>query len=459
MNEIAISVKNVSKCFKKYPHPVARLQEILLPGKSRAQEFWALQDINFEIPKGETLGVIGRNGSGKSTLLQIIAGTLAPTTGSVQVNGRISALLELGSGFNPEFTGRQNVFFNGRLLGLSQKEIEDRFEEIARFADIGEFIDQPVKTYSSGMFVRLAFAVAVNVDPDILIVDEALAVGDVVFQHRCIRRMRALMDSGITTLFVSHDSSAIKTLCTSAIMVHDGKMYTSGSPNQVIIDYMKLVTELELSATQDRSEVELLEEQISEPTELSNAEAPQLEEEPGAGPDTSPENAVELIDATKKKVARRGNRKALIEEVKLLDQFEEYIGEVPIFGFNEEVTLVVGLKVYEPLQGCIVGFYVCDKNGNEIIGSNTFEEDLPIGRLEPGEELQIKFRFKLPLRTGSYSLTVAGSENYSSITFDWIDNAMVFQVLPPDTGKQIYALVDQPMAVSVIQKKLPVAAS
>ncbi|HEY9750257.1 MAG TPA: ABC transporter ATP-binding protein [Allocoleopsis sp.] len=458
MNEIAISVKNVSKCFKKYPHPVARLQEILLPGKSRAQEFWALQDISFEIPKGETLGVIGRNGSGKSTLLQIIAGTLAPTTGSVQVNGRISALLELGSGFNPEFTGRQNVFFNGRLLGLSQQEIEDRFDEIAGFADIGEFIDQPVKTYSSGMFVRLAFAVAVNVDPDVLIVDEALAVGDVVFQHRCIRRMRALMDSGITTLFVSHDSSAIKTLCSSAIMIHDGKMHTSGSPNQVIIDYMKLVTELELNSFQGKSGAEL-EAPAPEPTEAVDPETLSSPVESVAESAASLETAIELVDATQKKLARRGNRKALIEEVKLLDRFEEYIGEVPIFGFNEEVTLVVNLKVYEPLQGCIVGFFVCDKNGNEIIGSNTFEEDLPIGKLEPGEELQIKFRFKLPLRTGSYSLTVAGSENYSSITFDWIDNAMVFQVLPPNTGKQIYALVDQPMSVSVAQKKLPVAAS
>jgi len=456
MNEIAISVKNVSKCFKKYPHPVDRLQEILLPGKSKAQEFWALQDISFEIPKGETLGVIGRNGSGKSTLLQIIAGTLTPTTGSVQVNGRVSALLELGSGFNPEFTGRQNVFFNGRLLGLSQQEIENRFDEIARFADIGEFIDQPVKTYSSGMFVRLAFAVAVNVDPDILIVDEALAVGDVVFQHRCIRRMRALMDSGITTLFVSHDSSAIKTLCSSAIMIHDGKMYTSGSPNQVIIDYMKLVTELELNSNQDRSEST---EPILEATEPSNVEVASTPVETMVESENTVEAVINPLENTKKKVARRGNRKALIEDVKLLDQFEEYIGEVPVFGFNEEVTLLVNLKVYEPLQGCIVGFFVCDKNGNEIIGSNTFEEDLPIGKLEPGEELQVKFRFKLPLRTGSYSLTVAGSENYSSITFDWIDNAMVFQVLPPSTGKQIYTLVDQPMSVSVAQKVLSMAAS
>jgi lipopolysaccharide transport system ATP-binding protein len=184
--EIAISLKNVSKCYKRYARPVDRLKEILLPGKSIAQEFWALRDINLEIPKGETLGIIGQNGSGKSTMLQIIAKTLTPTTGEVQVNGRVSALLELGSGFNPEFTGRQNVFFNGRLLGLSHEEIEDKFDEIAAFADIGDFIDQPVKTYSSGMFVRLAFAVAVSVNPDILIVDEALAVGDIYFSKNVL---------------------------------------------------------------------------------------------------------------------------------------------------------------------------------------------------------------------------------------------------------------------------------
>ncbi|MDR9895849.1 ABC transporter ATP-binding protein, partial [Aetokthonos hydrillicola Thurmond2011] len=306
--EIAISLDNVSKCFKRYAHPVDRLKELLLPGKTRSDEFWALRGINLEIPKGKTVGIVGRNGSGKSTLLQIIAGTLTPTTGTVQVKGRVSALLELGSGFNPEFTGRQNVFFNGRLLGLSQREIEEKFDEIAGFADIGDFIDQPVKTYSSGMFVRLAFAVAVNVNPDILIVDEALAVGDVVFQHRCMRRMRTLMDSGVTTLFVSHDSGAIKTLCNSAVMIHDGKIYTSGLPNTVIIEYMKLLTELELELDIGQPEVE-------------------------AAKSSNPNNSHHLIcngvdvkeSSSNIKLARRGNGKAVIEEVSLLNQFEEYV--------------------------------------------------------------------------------------------------------------------------------------
>ncbi|MGQ4649224.1 Wzt carbohydrate-binding domain-containing protein [Lyngbya aestuarii] len=437
MSEIAISLKNVSKCFKRYAHPVDRLKELLLPGKSRAEEFWALQDINLEIPKGQTLGIIGRNGSGKSTLLQIIVGTLTPTQGEVQVNGRVSALLELGSGFNPEFTGRQNVFFNGQLLGLSNREIEEKFDDIASFADIGDFLDQPAKTYSSGMFVRLAFAVAVNVEPEVLIVDEALAVGDFVFQHRCMRRMRNLMDSGVTTIFVSHDPGSIKTLCNRAVMVHDGKIRATGEPNQVLITYMKMLTELELGIAEVETEL------------VVNPPIKEQEEE------KIPQPQAEQPEIIKDQPSRRGSSKALIENVKLLSQLGEDTGETPILGFNEEVTLVVDLQVYEPMQGCILGFYVCDKNGNEVIGSNTIEENCPIGALEAGDKLQIQFEFRLPLRPASYSLTVAGSENYTAMTFDWIDNAVVFQVLPPHTGKRVHALIDQPMVVQVFQPPLP----
>jgi lipopolysaccharide transport system ATP-binding protein len=433
--EIAISLKNVSKCFKRYPRPVDRLQEILLPGKIRADTFWALRDINLEIPKGQTVGIIGRNGSGKSTLLQIIAGTLTPTSGEVHVKGRVSALLELGSGFNPEFTGRQNVFFNGRLLGLSQKEIEDKFDEIASFADIGDFIDQPVKTYSSGMFVRLAFAVAVNVNPEILIVDEALAVGDIVFQHRCMRRMRDLMDSGVTTLFVSHDSGAIKNLCNSAVMIHDGQIYTSGLPNAVIIEYLKLVTDLELGLNQ--TDLETSAPQSPDEINVVNNESA-----------TADDDIISVKESTGK-LQRRGSGKARIEKIQLLNQSGEDAGESPVFAFNEQVTLVVQVKAYVPLTSCIIGFFICDKNGNELIGSNTLEENFKIENLEAEEKLEIQFTFKLPLRTNSYSITVAGAENYEAVTFDWIDNAMVFQVLPPDTGKRIHALVDQPMVVEL----------
>ncbi|MDB9303956.1 ABC transporter ATP-binding protein [Nodularia spumigena] len=443
--EIAISLKTVSKCFVRYAHPVDRLKEILLPGKSISEQFWALKNINLEIPKGQTVGIIGRNGSGKSTLLQIIAGTLTPTTGEAQVKGRVSALLELGSGFNPEFTGRQNVFFNGRLLGLTKREIEDKFDEIARFADIGDFIEQPVKTYSSGMFVRLAFAVAVNVNPEILIVDEALAVGDVVFQHRCMRRMRDLMDSGVTTLFVSHDSGAIKNLCNSAIMIHDGQIHTSGLPNAVIIEYLKLVTDLELNLSPKE-----LDHQCQQPTDEINVVNNQ----------SSESLDVDILSAKESsgKLKRRGSGKARIQKIRLLNQLGEDAGESPIFEFNEEVTLLIQVKAYVAIKSCIIGFFVCDKNGNELIGSNTFEENIKIDNLETKEELEIRFKFKLPLRSNSYSLTVAGSENYEAVTFDWIDNAIVFQVLPPESGKRIHALIDQPMIVELKRNLLPIIA-
>ncbi|MDY6899720.1 MAG: ABC transporter ATP-binding protein [Cyanobacteriota bacterium] len=440
--DITISLKNVSKCFKRYARPVDRLKEILLPSTSRTSEFWALKDINLDIEKGQTVGIVGRNGSGKSTLLQMIARTLTPTTGEVVVRGRVSALLELGSGFNPEFTGRQNVFFNARLLGLSQQEIEDKFDDISAFADIGDFIEQPVKTYSSGMYVRLAFAVAVNVEPEILIVDEALAVGDIVFQHRCMRKMRSLMDSGVTTLFVSHDSGAIKTLCNSAIMIDAGKIYASGNPNNVIIKYMKLVTETELGLVTSGNHVDDTQNTVV-----------------GASLLNKPSNQKPLSDKQSEQnlqnqKTRRGNKKALIENIQLFHQCGDKADESPIFGFNEEVRLLVELTVYQQLEDCIIGFFICDKNGNELIGSNTIEENQPIGKLISGTKLQIEFTFKLPLRPSSYSLTVAGAENYTAMTFDWIDNAAVFQVLPPDNGKRIHALVDIPISVRLLQQNL-----
>ncbi|AFZ04964.1 Teichoic-acid-transporting ATPase [Oscillatoria nigro-viridis PCC 7112] len=241
MTENVISLKNVSKCFKRYDRPGDRLKEIIYPSKKLADEFWALHDINLEIPQGQTLGIVGRNGSGKSTLLQIIVGTLTPTAGSVEVKGRVSALLELGSGFNPEFTGRQNVFFNAQLLGFNQKQTEEKFDDIAAFADIGDFIEQPVKTYSSGMFVRLAFAVATSVEPDILVVDEALSVGDEAFQRKCFARLQSIQEGGGTILFVSHAATSVVQLCTSAILMDSGELLLAHTPKVVISKYQKLI--------------------------------------------------------------------------------------------------------------------------------------------------------------------------------------------------------------------------
>lgn len=249
-SEVAIKVEGISKCFEIYEKPRDRLKQFVLPylykllGKSAKQyfrEFWALRDINFEIKKGETVGIVGRNGSGKSTLLQIICGTLSPSTGTVQANGRIAALLELGSGFNPEFTGRENVYLNGAVLGLSRSEIDSRFDAITEFADIGSFIDQPVKAYSSGMVVRLAFAVAINVDPQILVVDEALSVGDELFQRKCFSKIEAIRSSGATILFVSHSGGTIVELCDRAILLDAGERLATDSPKKIVGRYQKLL--------------------------------------------------------------------------------------------------------------------------------------------------------------------------------------------------------------------------
>jgi lipopolysaccharide transport system ATP-binding protein len=246
----AITVTELGKCFHIYERPRQRLQQLMLaPIRSRIKgaevkyyrEFWALKNINFQVNRGETVGIIGKNGSGKSTLLQIICGTLASSTGEVNVHGRVAALLELGSGFNPDFTGRENVYLNGAILGLSRKEIDDRFAEIEAFADIGEFIDQQVKSYSSGMGVRLAFAVAINADPEILIVDEALSVGDELFQRKCFSRIEAIRQKGATILFVSHSGSAIVDLCDRAILLDGGDMLTEGEPKRVVGSYQKML--------------------------------------------------------------------------------------------------------------------------------------------------------------------------------------------------------------------------
>ncbi|MDO8442345.1 MAG: ABC transporter ATP-binding protein [Polaromonas sp.] len=241
-NDIAISVKNLTKTYRIFGHPGDRIKQAFTFGKVRFhREFTALQDVSFEIKKGETVGIIGRNGSGKSTLLQLICGILKPTSGSVEVHGRISALLELGAGFNPEFTGRENVYFQGAVMGVTKAEMDIRFDDIAAFADIGEFIDQPVRIYSSGMFVRLAFAVAVNVDPDILIVDEALAVGDMEFQERSISRMRDLQSNGTTILLVTHAIPAVRNFCRRAIWLDAGGLVESGDAGKVCFAYQQHV--------------------------------------------------------------------------------------------------------------------------------------------------------------------------------------------------------------------------
>jgi ABC-type polysaccharide/polyol phosphate transport system ATPase subunit len=243
---IAIGVHNLGKKFKLFTSPMGRFLEYMTLGKViRHADFWALQDITFEIPAGTTLGILGQNGSGKSTLLSILAGVLGSSAGSFEINGKVSAILELGSGFHPEFSGRDNVYMYGSIMGLSKQQIDDRFGEIVRFSELGDFINQPLRTYSTGMTVRLAFSVAVNVDADILIVDEALAVGDAIFQHRCFRKIREMQEAGKTILYVGHDTEAVRNLCTQALLLDGGRIIERGDPNYVVNKYYALISERE----------------------------------------------------------------------------------------------------------------------------------------------------------------------------------------------------------------------
>lgn len=247
----AISVCSLGKKFKLYGSPGKRLLEYLTLGKiPRHTDFWALEDISFDIPAGTTLGILGQNGSGKSTLLSILAGVLEPSAGSFEINGKVSAILELGSGFHPEFSGRDNVYMYGSIVGLTKEQVDARFEEIVRFSELGDFIDQPLRTYSTGMTVRLAFSVAVNVDADILIVDEALAVGDAIFQHRCFRKIRDMQEAGKTILYVGHDTEAVRNLCTQALLLDGGRIIERGDPNTVVNKYTALIVERERAYTE-----------------------------------------------------------------------------------------------------------------------------------------------------------------------------------------------------------------
>lgn len=416
--EIAISLKNVSKCFKRYARPVDRLKELLLPGKSYAQEFWALRDINLDICKGETFGIIGQNGSGKSTLLQIIARTLTPTTGQVLVNGRVSALLELGSGFNPEFTGRQNVFFNGRILGLTQEEIENKFDDIAAFADIGDFIDQPVKTYSSGMFVRLAFAVAVNVEPEILIVDEALAVGDIFFQYKCMNEIKKLKDIGATILFVSHDNTAINILCKRSAWLLHGKSIEVGLSKEVINKYIA---------------------HLSIPTDHTN-ETPEAEIKNNEPSIESQENKlVKIVTNFQNTNQRMGNQKCQIIGACIFDNKNQ---PVKVLKPKEKFALRISVQGNEFIQNPLVGFNMADRIGNHIIETNTDHEGIHLPFCDQETVLTVEFKFEMPpLAAGyySFSIDVNNGDESSHELCDWIVDAIIIEVIKNNKN---YGLVD-----------------
>ena len=417
-SDAAIKIENLSKCYHIYDKPRDRLLQMLMRGRRQFyREFWALRDVSFEVRKGETVGIIGRNGSGKSTLLQMICGTLNPSHGNIRMIGRVAALLELGSGFNPEFTGRENIYLNGMLLGLSREQIDARFEDIVAFADIGDFIEQPVKSYSSGMYVRLAFAVIAHVDADILVVDEALAVGDAFFTQKCMRFLRTFMKTG-TVLFVSHDTAAVKSLCTRAVWLERGEVVQEGDPKDVCERYLEAFYEAQqgksASSRVDVMAVESPENHIKDQRrDFINS--------------SNLRNDLQVFCFDPHAVSF-GKGAAQIVSVAFLDGSGNSLAW--IVG-GEPVVLRIDVAVHDRLDAPIVGFFVKDRLGQSLFGDNTFLSymDAPLA-CPAGKTLRAEFCFQMPrLAVGDYSVTVAVANGTQTdhVQHHWIHDAIIFR--------------------------------
>ena len=428
-SDIAIKIENLSKCYQIYENPRDRLLQGIMPRLQRlagqqpkqyCREFWALRDVSFEVKKGETIGIIGQNGSGKSTLLQMICGTLTPTSGSIQTKGRVAALLELGAGFNPDFTGRENVYMNAAILGLTREEIDARFDDIAAFADIGKFIEQPVKTYSSGMYVRLAFAVVSKVEPDILIIDEALAVGDAKFQLKCFRRLETIRDLGTTILFVTHDSSMIKSFCSRAVLLDNGQLLGNGEPKEIVMQYFNLLfpkgSETEETETDSviRSDSDESTDKITVFPNLSMLHF-------GLG------------GALVESVTVKGCNKSLT--VTGGDQL------TVIVKYNWDSDTVLKLaRENEVIDNLIMGVSFSDNKGTYIFGCTTYDKNIFIDVNSKSDE--VVFSFIMPkLREGKYFINCAfalGTQE-AHVQLCWYDGLIELNILSP--AKYVYGLL------------------
>ena len=400
----ALRVEGVSKRYRIYERPNDRLREMLTRGHwKRHREFWALKEISFEIEAGTATGIIGPNGSGKSTLLQIMTGTLEPTHGTVWHEGRIAGLLELGAGFNSEFSGIENIFMNAALMGFSRSETEALLPEIERFAEIGPFIHQPVKTYSSGMYVRLAFSVAISASPQILIIDEALAVGDAVFQHRCMRRIKELKESGVTIFFVSHDPAAIRYLCTRAILLNGGQMVADGKPVDVLNRYQKLIMEREEAFEAEQSEVNALENSA----------------------DGKPKHAPLSYSY------RHGDGSAEVVSIELFDAAH---CRVEIVETGVPVSVRMRVLFRRDIKNPVFGFLIRNRHGVQVYGTNTEQQQLNLGEVSAGELVEVAFSFDCWLGTDFYSISCAVHSSAifeEGIGYDWLDGALFFRVTSP----------------------------
>ena len=427
----AVHFENVSKSYAIYESPVDRLKELVTPPRFKFhRDFWALRDVNFDIRKGETFCIVGENGSGKSTLLQLVAKIMEPTVGAVAVNGRVSALLELGSGFNPEFTGRDNVFLNGAVLGFTTRQIEQRYREIEEFAEIGDFINQPVKTYSSGMVVRLAFAVAINVDPEILLVDEALAVGDIYFRQRCMRKVHELRTRGITILFVSHATGDVKAIGDRVLWIEKGQVKDLGDPDRVVAKYMAAMVE------KDAAYLNL---------------ARPLPREQLAGTLAAPE----VISSLPNVDHRYGDGRAEIIGISVTDPQGT---PVHLIQPDSRIVVRISVRAKEAVQLPIVGFMFRNHLGVDFAGTNTTRERHQLPPMEPGDVTTVDFHVDLPeLYPGSFSFSpaIADGTLQGYTMCDWVDNALVLQM--GHAENPIYGFQHFPCRVEVNARLQPQA--
>ncbi len=407
------TIRDVGKCYQIYDRPADRLKQALWRGRRRFyRPFWALRNVSFDVARGQAIGIIGRNGSGKSTLLQVVAGTLEPTNGFVRVDGRVAALLELGSGFNTDFTGRENVFLNGAILGLSEREVRARFDEIADFADIGDFLDQPVKTYSTGMVVRLAFAVQVLLRPNLLIVDEALAVGDAAFQIKCMTRMRRLLDDGVSVLLVTHDVETVRAFCDRAIWLEQGRVAAAGSPSEVTSQYVQF----------------LFGDQQTEPA----AQRGGASDDGKAGADVPPTVACRRLTAFSELdgLERWGSGPLRLERFSL----DNGVPGGPLafeHGDRLHIELEVRAGAEVDGQSVGVGFSLRNTKGLDIITYTTWDAGLRLPPLRANQSVRLGFDFENILAAGEYALVVNVEEVRAEVDrhyYDFIENAALLRV-------------------------------
>lgn len=432
-SDMAIEVLGVSKSFPVYAKPHHRLLQMLMPGQGWYREFHALKHVDLQISRGETVGIVGRNGSGKSTLLQIICGTLSPSQGDVAVHGRVAALLELGAGFNPEFTGRENVFLNGAVLGLTRSEVDAKFDEILAFADIGEFIDQPVKTYSSGMYVRLAFSVAIHVMPDILIVDEALSVGDEAFQRKCFARIDAIRDAGATVLFVSHSASTVVELCDRAVLLDKGEVISIGPPKRVITQYQKLLYAAADKAADVRQAIVASETAVPSAPE-DDAQRPAL-----SAPEARPESYWEegLRSESAVEYAAQG---AAIQDpyMQTLDG-----RRVNMLVSGEQYVYSYAVQFERPAVAARFGMMIRTVTGVEVAGAASSTPQDAVTTVDGDSLVHVRFRFRCLLAPGTYfaNAGVLGMVGEEESYLARIIDVLMFKVLP-DAGRLATGFVD-----------------